>query len=95
MSESESKPKKRLPPNMCQPAKPDVELLEKFRDDENIVSITYVGTIRSGPDYRDLFLVYTKEAMLHILAVRRLCIGEKELEELVSLGLKEIGLNRI
>jgi len=88
---SEPEPKKKLPPNVCQPAKPDVELLEKLRDDEDTISIMYVGSISSGPDYRDIFLVYTREAMLHIIAVRRLCIGEKELEELIS-ELKEVGV---
>jgi len=75
---------KEIPPDMCPPAKPDVELLEKIRNDENIVNVTYVGTVASGPDYRDIYLVYTKEAMLHIIAVRRLCVGEKVLEELAA-----------
>lgn len=78
-----SEPKRRLPPDFCQPAKPDLELLEKIERDEDTVNVMYVGTVGSGADYRDMFLAYTKEGMLHIVAVRRLCIGEKEAEKLI------------
>jgi len=79
-----SEPRRRLHPDLCQPAKPDLELLERIERDENTVNVMYVGTIGSGADYRDMFLAYTKEGMLHIVAVRRLCIGEKEAEKLIT-----------
>lgn len=69
---------------MCTPIAEDVELLKQMMNADSTVSITYVGSVQSGPVYMDLYLVYSDDAMLHIVAVRRLCPSEKELGEVMK-----------
>jgi len=66
-----------IPPELCEIPEPDLELLESFKKSDNVVNIVYVGRVISGSDYMEVFLVYTKDAMLHILALRRLCQSQK------------------
>lgn len=71
----------RIPPMYCPEMKDDLTLLEKMIKEEEAVSVTYVGTIESGADYRDLYVVLTPTRMLHIVAIRRVCPNEKILQE--------------
>jgi hypothetical protein len=71
---------KRIPPQFCSPVEKDLEILEKMRR-EGAVSIIYVGTVASGSDYRDLYLVLMPDRVPHIVSVRRICPGEKVLLE--------------
>lgn len=70
---------RRPPPELCIPVKEDVEMLKRIQLDSDTLSVVYAGTVASGAGYRDIYLVYTKEAMLHIIMIRRLCPSEREL----------------
>ena len=63
----------RPPPDRCPGNPGDLELLERIS--RGAVTVKYVGTVASGTDYRDIYLVLTGDRVLHIVSVRRLCPG--------------------
>lgn len=73
--------KNTIPPNLCPEVEEDKKLLDEIAEKEGAITITYAGTIESGTDYRDLYLVLTRDRVLHIIAVRRLCPNTKILEQ--------------
>ena len=80
---------RRMNPELCPERESDLALLRELS--ENSV-IEYVGTMGSGTDYRDIYLVY-RDGMLHIIVVRRDCPGEdvirEELEQMMHTSFKQ------
>jgi len=71
-----------IPPELCPPAKQDEQLLEELN--ENSLASIYAGTVKTDIDYKDLYVVITKDRIAYVIAVRRFCIDKKLLKELLG-----------
>lgn len=64
-------PRPRPPPDRCPAVERDLRLLRELS--ESAALVRYLGTVASDTDYRDIYLVLTRDRLLHVIAVRRLC----------------------
>jgi len=76
------KPKDAPPPELCLIPNEDRALLESMA--KEAVSTMYVGTVKSGEDYRDIYIVITTSMIPNIIFVRRVCTSRRTLEEALT-----------
>ncbi|MEM4843974.1 MAG: hypothetical protein QXU08_06160 [Ignisphaera sp.] len=64
---------------ICIPVEEDVRLLRELEVKSVIYS--YLGTVKVGEAYKDIYISIMPDRSTHIIEVRRLCIEEKVNEQ--------------
>lgn len=59
----------------CPPVSEDLEVVERLRGGGALVR--YVGTVEVDGAYKDVYLAVGPGREVHVVEVRRMCIGER------------------
>jgi len=71
-----------LPPELCIIPNEDKAVFEGMS--KEALSVMYVGTARSGEDYKDIYIIITTSMIPYVLSVRRICPSKKATEEALA-----------
>jgi len=63
---------------VCVPVEEDVRLLREVEARSAVYA--YLGTVKVGEAYKDIYIAVMPDRSTHIIEVRRLCVEEKTAE---------------